>query len=83
MFYCRQMSFIEWLLRKHWDNVKGDKKLITSLYLILYNYEKHRICSHAFRPSYGYQNIRYIAQHIKKLSDKEDDKLIVDHWLIT
>ena len=79
-----ELSFLEWLLHKHWEEVKADQGIISQMELILYKYkgiDNYYEELHLDLP-FALQNLRYVAEQLDgTIDESSDDRVIVDYWL--
>lgn len=80
-----ELSFAEWLLRYHWDEVTSitNQEILSKLRLVLYRYRKMDFRAlHLDLPA-AIHNLKYIAEGIKR-SDfivQQSDNAIIDYWM--
>lgn len=76
-----ELSFVEWLLRKHEEKVNGQKYIISQLYVILKKYQDIDYVKLQIDLPMALQSLNYIAGYLKDKSKKDEEKQVVDEWL--
>ena len=76
-----ELSFVEWLLRKHEEKVNDQKYIISQLYVILKKYQDIDYVKLQIDLPMALQSLNYIADYLRNKSNKEEERQVIDEWL--
>lgn len=76
-----ELSFVEWILRKHGKDINGKNSIVSLLYVILIKYQDVDYVKLHLDLPMALQSLNYIAEYLKDKSKKKEEIQIVDEWI--